>query len=430
LRLAAVPNAQGPARRELDREPVTNVTIDCSFCSHANPDGAKFCNQCASPLHLRPCRLCDAVNVREAEACYRCAAPLGGVAPTTQELVAEGAERSEQIVALAGERLAALARDLGQPVPPLQATTAVDAERPSVTVDSAEPVETTAQADAAVQPAEPTIAGPAYEPEIAAAAQTSVVVDPRDRTHDPSLGEPMSIPLSPDERQWRPARRSRAAAILLALAVIAVPATVYLMRHPGAVDALLAGLRLPAGADRASESNAASPAPVPAAADTAQLPATTPSQGTPAPTIQSTQPPAADAVAPPATRVEPEGSAIPADAQTAARAAGQAPNDSTPAASSPPESADAPPSAPTTDVRPPAEPAAATTRPATRPARAQTTRPRTSPRAPAARSSEPAATDASPPAALAREAPAAAPSPAQRPCTEAVAALGLCGAAR
>ena len=46
----------------------------CAFCEHHNPAGAKFCNECASPLHLKPCQQCDAVNDQGATSCYRCGA--------------------------------------------------------------------------------------------------------------------------------------------------------------------------------------------------------------------------------------------------------------------------------------------------------------------------------------------------------------------
>jgi ribosomal protein L40E len=47
----------------------------CSFCDHRNPGDAKFCNACASPLHLKPCKQCDAVNDQTATNCYKCGAP-------------------------------------------------------------------------------------------------------------------------------------------------------------------------------------------------------------------------------------------------------------------------------------------------------------------------------------------------------------------
>jgi hypothetical protein len=50
----------------------------CLFCGHANPAGAKFCNDCASPLHLKPCEQCDAINDKPATICYKCGAELPG----------------------------------------------------------------------------------------------------------------------------------------------------------------------------------------------------------------------------------------------------------------------------------------------------------------------------------------------------------------
>src|SRR5262249_9098999 len=46
----------------------------CPFCRHHNPAGAQFCNDCASPLHLKPCNQCDAVNHQAATHCYKCGA--------------------------------------------------------------------------------------------------------------------------------------------------------------------------------------------------------------------------------------------------------------------------------------------------------------------------------------------------------------------
>lgn len=46
----------------------------CPFCDHRNPAGAKFCNDCASPLDLKPCKQCDAINHQDATSCYKCGA--------------------------------------------------------------------------------------------------------------------------------------------------------------------------------------------------------------------------------------------------------------------------------------------------------------------------------------------------------------------
>src|SRR5207344_2746490 len=46
----------------------------CPFCDHHNPAAAKFCNDCGSPLHLKPCSRCGAVNHQAATNCYKCSA--------------------------------------------------------------------------------------------------------------------------------------------------------------------------------------------------------------------------------------------------------------------------------------------------------------------------------------------------------------------
>ncbi|HVE50259.1 MAG TPA: zinc ribbon domain-containing protein [Casimicrobiaceae bacterium] len=46
--------------------------LQCLFCDQGNPENAKFCNECGTPLHFKPCRQCDGINARLAESCYRC----------------------------------------------------------------------------------------------------------------------------------------------------------------------------------------------------------------------------------------------------------------------------------------------------------------------------------------------------------------------
>ena len=50
--------------------------FSCSFCSHVNPAGSKFCNECGSPLGFKPCPECEAVNSRDARTCHQCGADL------------------------------------------------------------------------------------------------------------------------------------------------------------------------------------------------------------------------------------------------------------------------------------------------------------------------------------------------------------------
>jgi ribosomal protein L40E len=46
----------------------------CRFCDRHNPAGARFCNDCGSPLHLKPCNQCGAVNHHTATNCDKCGA--------------------------------------------------------------------------------------------------------------------------------------------------------------------------------------------------------------------------------------------------------------------------------------------------------------------------------------------------------------------
>jgi hypothetical protein len=93
----------------------------CLFCARSNPADARFCNECGTPLDLKPCRQCDAVNPRVADRCYRCEAALP-VEATARAAAARaeagGAESTPampevpaaDVVAQAGGALAALER--------------------------------------------------------------------------------------------------------------------------------------------------------------------------------------------------------------------------------------------------------------------------------------------------------------------------------
>jgi hypothetical protein len=47
-------------------------TLSCRFCSEANPAGARFCNGCGSPLHLKPCPKCEAITDLLMGSCHQC----------------------------------------------------------------------------------------------------------------------------------------------------------------------------------------------------------------------------------------------------------------------------------------------------------------------------------------------------------------------
>jgi Double zinc ribbon len=60
--------------RELRIGCIAMVALECPFCGHANPGGAKFCNACGSHLLLKVCNHCQAVNDQSVKHCYECGA--------------------------------------------------------------------------------------------------------------------------------------------------------------------------------------------------------------------------------------------------------------------------------------------------------------------------------------------------------------------
>jgi len=79
----------------------------CAFCEHRNPPGARFCNDCGSPLHLKPCAGCDGVNDGSASYCHQCGAACPVVSPawaalqasSTAEAAFEGPTAGDEAVA-------------------------------------------------------------------------------------------------------------------------------------------------------------------------------------------------------------------------------------------------------------------------------------------------------------------------------------------
>src|SRR5438093_11557355 len=60
------------------------ASAPCPFCEHSNTVGAKFCNDCGTPLHPEPCSQCGAVSHRASKHCTRCGAELPAP-PATRE---------------------------------------------------------------------------------------------------------------------------------------------------------------------------------------------------------------------------------------------------------------------------------------------------------------------------------------------------------
>jgi hypothetical protein len=100
-------------------------TLDCPFCERQNPEDAKFCNACGSPLHLKPCKECGAVDDIGAKACYKCGAPFPARVPKVHSEVALQAvpdPASGHLIELfQGTREATTDYALHQPAPPLRA---------------------------------------------------------------------------------------------------------------------------------------------------------------------------------------------------------------------------------------------------------------------------------------------------------------------
>jgi hypothetical protein len=49
---------------------------ECPICEHVNPAESRFCNACGAPLHLAPCPRCGTINGLGAQDCYKCGAAL------------------------------------------------------------------------------------------------------------------------------------------------------------------------------------------------------------------------------------------------------------------------------------------------------------------------------------------------------------------
>ena len=70
--------------------------MNCPACGHGNPDGAKFCNQCAKPLPLL-CPKCGASNPAGSKFCNECAAPLTSTSQSAKTKTAEQIHSEIQI---------------------------------------------------------------------------------------------------------------------------------------------------------------------------------------------------------------------------------------------------------------------------------------------------------------------------------------------
>jgi Double zinc ribbon len=56
--------------------------LKCPRCQHINPQGARFCEECATPL-ARTCSNCGTALSATAKFCHACAHPVAAGAGTT-----------------------------------------------------------------------------------------------------------------------------------------------------------------------------------------------------------------------------------------------------------------------------------------------------------------------------------------------------------
>lgn len=208
----------------------------CSFCDHRNPGDARYCNACASPLNLKPCKQCDAVNERAAKNCYKCGAacPVSfGTPDATQALPAVDSSLASATTDDVGAGSSVTQRPFaisdspwgGHSVRPGQVAAAViamivivgayeayriDVATPDVIRDASQPAVVAANGKTAATPAAPpAVESKPVEPEATAALLTPI---PLTNTETPKLASPIQPPASVPAAKVGSAHRSAAPA--------------------------------------------------------------------------------------------------------------------------------------------------------------------------------------------------------------------------
>jgi Double zinc ribbon len=74
------------------------VALECPYCGHANPDGAKFCNACGSHLQLKLCSHCQAANDQAVKTCYECGTEFPVSADSPEAAARAACERLQQLL--------------------------------------------------------------------------------------------------------------------------------------------------------------------------------------------------------------------------------------------------------------------------------------------------------------------------------------------
>jgi ribosomal protein L40E len=412
------------------------ANINCSFCDHANPVGAKFCNECGAGLGLRPCTQCEAINDVTATYCHHCGTLLGAPAATA----VAGAAQAE------GTSIARSPAPTRPSEPPAKATDppATDASGRPAAVSPRELASAAERLNAfwrdSMQAVE---VARAMKGEEMPASARQVDVLPLRVVNDTPVIDANAAP----KASQRPGPRIAFAAAFLLLAAGGVYYGYERTMVPNAAPAsapvaITPPMAAPAESVTAPPAAASAQSSSPPSGSTAPPPSTSAQANVAPPAPQAAQPSArTDVVAPtPAGAPITDAAARPsANAPLSAAATSDAGNLASTAASQPPASeapstaASDPPAPAAAGDRPP-EPAA--TAPARRPPAPETrtnSRPARSPSSsgaatqPVRRLALPAPTTPAPTVVMP---PPAAPTPATpaiaTDCTDSVAALGLC----
>ena len=200
----------------------------CAFCRHANPAGAKYCNECASPLELKPCRACEAVNAKTATACHRCHAAFAAEPPPTDV-------STETLVAQADETLEELRRELAQ----------ATSRAPSAVRDPA------LATQAPAHEAPPVSEAPPASVDLVATQAPEVALPRGDHFISLDGAPPESPPVdaaaqspryAPDEVVLRARRGSPVLAVAAIIFLLALPLGVYAWRNPEQLQSWIAQL--------------------------------------------------------------------------------------------------------------------------------------------------------------------------------------------
>ena len=62
-------------------ESASTHPLECGFCRNSNPPDSRYCNRCGASLAAEPCPQCGAVNDVMANTCQKCEAPLADSQP-------------------------------------------------------------------------------------------------------------------------------------------------------------------------------------------------------------------------------------------------------------------------------------------------------------------------------------------------------------